>query len=71
MSNVNSFKLNYKGVGHLLRCKAMQNACDDLAARIQPESEYIHGSQGKTRYHVLIHTETPDETLRRFYSEAD
>jgi hypothetical protein len=64
------FDLNYQGVGRLLRCKEMQNACDAIAARIQPEPEYIHGAQGKTRYHVLVHTNTPQETLMRFYSEA-
>lgn len=64
------FYTNYNGVGKLLRCATMQTALNSLAARIQPDTKYIHGEQGNTRYHVLIHTNDPDETLKRFYSEA-
>ncbi len=71
MSSVNKFVMNTRGVAHFLRCKEMRDALDAMAARIQPEADFVHGGQGHTRYTVLIHTNTPDETLRRFYGEAE
>ena len=70
MSKQVEFHLNRSGVGKLLRCSAMQTACDNIASRVQPETQFNHGQQGDTRYTVLVHTNDPDETLKRFYGEA-
>lgn len=65
------FELNTSGVAKLLHCSEMQGACNDIANKIADDPSNVHGSQGSSRYHVLVHSENPDETLGRFYGEAE